>query len=104
MPEKKEKPSTAKDIVDSLDILERARSMWKWACEDFMRINGDMGSCVSGASIDTYLGKKRIVLIPTYAICCAQGSLVWEESVYRVIAYIQNNTKLKVYYNTGSMD
>ena len=86
-------------------LIEEARELWRAGCEDFVRRVGDAGSCVLGAGIAVYVGtaeryEREVVLSPPTH---HQGSLVWEDSVEAVVAFLKERG-IEAFYTPGRMD
>lgn len=99
-----------KDIDDLVPLLGKAREMWSARCDAYLKKHGDQGSCVLGAGIAVpYVGHKgkqyaKRIIISAWSATNAQGSLVWEESVNDIIAFLEQNGVQGCTYLCGRMD
>lgn len=100
-----------KDLDGILPVVEKARELWRQRCEEYVKQNGDVGTCVCGAGIVVpYLGKhkryadeKKIISAVSVA-GRAQGSCVWEASVKEVIQFLEASGVKGASYDCGYMD
>lgn len=98
---------TDKDLEGYFNIIRNAKLLWLYRVEDYIKRNGDLGTCVCGAGISVYYLPKRarnpqkLMIINSPSI--AQGSMSWEDSVGVVIKYLKDNG-IEAHYSCGSMD
>lgn len=89
-------------------IME-AKQVWSKACAEFIRLRGDVGSCVLGAGISIdYIPKgkrspRRLMVISQYDVARAQGSVVWEDSKDLALEVFKEHG-IATHYSWGSMD
>jgi len=97
------------DLAKLAPTIEKARELWTRLCAETYARRGDIGSCVLGAGLQVRYAAPRKrsysfkTIITASEVCCAQGSLVWEESVKEVIEFLKENG-IEASYNPGYMD
>lgn len=91
------------------DAVLSAIENWSKACEKSAKKFGNIGTCVLGAGIAVKVRPPRcrnyrvFLLIPSYQVCSYQGSMIWEDSVDRIISQL-NKAGVDCYYKCGRMD
>ena len=90
-------------------VVKQAKQMWADECEQYMKNEGDVGTCVLGAGIEVDYLRKRCrnptsyMLIRAHDVTGAQSSLVWEKNVGCIVSYLRANG-IKARYACGRMD
>jgi len=97
---------SAKEIDALSGAIALASQMWANRCKLYLAKHGDRGSVVIGAGICCAVkhgrhSKTRELI--SAGVSCAQGSLVWEESVEEVVSFLKERG-LDCYYECGRMD
>jgi hypothetical protein len=89
------------------DAITKAKELWNSKTQEYVKNNGDIGTCVLGAGIEVWFlptkCKKPRKLMIIGQPCCAQGSICWEHSVDEIIAYLKEYG-IEANYNCGFMD
>lgn len=91
------------------EVRREAMLLWKQRCEQYLGERGDQGSCVLGAGIVhedapyDWPDWDKDYIVHASDITGAQGSLVWEQSVDEVVAWLRN-CGVPARYHAGRMD
>jgi predicted nuclease of restriction endonuclease-like (RecB) superfamily len=90
--------------------VAEASDLWKKECEDYLAEHGDLGSCVRGEGIKIrYLPPRKrkwveeTIIWPTKALNRVVGSLVWEHSATKIVAFLQAKG-VDAFFDFGSLD
>jgi hypothetical protein len=88
-------------------ILEEARKLWAERIAEYVKLHGDVGSCVLGAGITvSYLAKgkrkpvRRLVIYPPTHV---QGSCTWEASQKEIVQFLRDRG-VDASFAYGNMD
>jgi hypothetical protein len=100
------------DLEKLAPTIERAHFLWEKLTSDYVKENGDQGTCVLGAGIEVlYIAKRtpKLKKLTTKMIIrqprCSQGATCWEaERLQRVLDYLTENGIENARYNPGRMD
>lgn len=88
-------------------VIKMARNLWNTRTQEYVKENGDIGTCVLGAGITVWYIPPRcrrpreLMIIPSPA--CAQGSVCWEHSKDEVMEYLKKYG-IETNYEWGRMD
>lgn len=97
------------DIQEYSPIIEKAKTLWRQRCDEYLATYGDQGTCVLGAGIAVYciLPRTRIarslIIINQREATNAQGATVWESSKKEILAFLKEYG-LMAFYECGNMD
>lgn len=97
------------ELVKFEAVINEAREMWKKSASEYYERKGDVGSCVLGAGIVTYVipprcrKPRQIMLISANEVARCQGSLHWEHNIEEVLKVLRD-AGLDVAFNWGRMD
>lgn len=88
--------------------VEEATELWRKRCVAYVRLNGDVGTCVLGSGVALEFkgkGKRKtetlIIITPQSP---AQGSCTWEASVQEVIKFLEMKGIVDCWYSAGRSD
>ena len=101
--------TTQAQLLAARSVINRARALWHYRCDQDYHKNGDSGTCVLGAGIAVPLlpkgcrNPRKHMVISADEVSCCQGSLNWERSVEEIIAILKPHLP-GVHYASGRMD
>jgi hypothetical protein len=102
----------AVDLAEFIQAFTDAQILWNQVTAEYVKENGDGGTCVLGAGIEiAYIPKQNKSLrgLKALKVChqphCCQGSINWEgERLEQVMELLRRRGIKNPKYNPGWMD
>lgn len=89
--------------------IGEAVALWTNKCTEYVKKNGDRGSCVMGAGIFVYVKvpnkryARELCIISSIEVTPKQGSCIWESSQREIVDFLKSKG-VECFFNQGWMD